>query len=442
MRYIDSLNIKVDTECFILIEPGLGYLVHALREKFKHSKIITLHIDKNFPQAGDAVLYCTDPVSAQDFLEKEVPEIDASRILIIEWRPSLNFYREAYVKLLSQVVEFIKRMDAGKRTVSAFGKRWVRNFFRNIGNVRETLLYNTMDIPVIITGSGPSLEEAIPVIKDIREKSLVIAASSSVMALSHGGIRADIVIAADGGAWALRHIYPYFRNTSAAIAFAANLCAALPSQCGGVPWLIINDGSLWQSVILHELSLPSVIIPQRGTVTAAAVELALILSGGNIYLAGMDLCVRDIRTHARPYGFDYLFFENAGRISPAYSKCFTRSRQIQDGSSLDIYSAWFRKQLASWPERIFSLGGNHEVFGNISATGYTGKETGKYFKAVPAGDDPATFSKRGAAALLVALKDSRYTESLKTELAPLLFPDKKEVTEHDLEKAISEAAYE
>jgi hypothetical protein len=381
----------------------------------------------------------------QDFLEREVPETDAANIKIIEWRPSMNFYKQAYVNLLSFAVDFIKRMDAGKRTTAAFGRKWIGNFFRNLGNVRKTLLYKSIDIPVIITGSGPGLEKAIPAIEKIQEQCLIIAASSSLMALSHYGVQADIVISTDGGGWALRHIYPFFRSDNSVeydASFAVNLCAALPSQCAGIPLLIMNDGSFWQSIILHELSIPSVIIPQKGTVTACAVELALALTSGNIFLAGMDLCVKDIRSHVRPYAFDHLLFDRASRFAPVYSQSFSRSKQIQEGGSLDIYAAWFKKQLDSWPKRIFSLGGGNKVFESALFAGAAGrKDTSVYFKAAAIKDSHVNFRKRAACALITALKNGEYASNLKTELTSLLFPGEKNITEEKIETAINEAAY-
>ena len=447
------MNLKSDIECFILIEPGLGYIIPVLREKFKESKIIVLHADESFvseeAHSNTAVLHSAETEKVQDFLEKEVPDVDASLIRIIEWRPSLNYYKEAYIKLFSHAVEFIKRTDAEKRTTAAFGKRWFKNFFRNLGIVEKTVLYKDSSVPVIITGSGPSLETALPVIKKKQDSCLILAASSSVMALANAGIWADLVIATDGGQWALKHIYPFYRNASpssagscaasagscTASALAVNLCAALPSQCIDTPSLILNDGSFWQSIVLHELSLPSIIIAQKGTVTASAVELALVLSRGNIYLAGMDLSVNDIRTHVRPYGFDYLLFNGANRFSPVYSQSFIRSDMLHHGGSMNIYAAWFKNQLALWPKRIFSVTGS-EIFekAHISSQDITDKKN--YFKTVHAGGN-ASFGKRGKDALLKAMKKNEYAENLKAELAPLLFPGKKDVSQKELEEAIN-----
>jgi hypothetical protein len=377
-----------------------------------------------------------------EFLEKEVPDIDSRNIRVIEWRPSMNFYGKAYVKLLSLVAEFLKRADAGRRTTAAFGRRWVRNFFKNLRLINRAVLYRQTDIPVIVTGSGPGLETALPVIQKIKDNSLILAASSSTPALFHRNIHADIVIATDGGSWALRHLYRNYRYAEKDGGFlAVNLCAALPSQCEQTPFLIINDGSFWQTIVLHELGLPSVVAAQKGTVSAAAVELAMILTRGSIYIAGMDLCVRDLRTHTRPYAFDYLFADRACRFTPVYSQSFVRSSLLKDGGSMDIYAAWFKNQLSSWPKRIFSIGSSHEVFEKaVPEEQAVSKNLSEYFKTGDVKEDPALFCKRGAAALICAIDDVRYAENLRRELAPLLFPGENSVTEKQLKAAITEIA--
>ncbi|MCL2808768.1 MAG: DUF115 domain-containing protein [Treponema sp.] len=347
--------------------------------------------------------------------------------------------------MLSHVVEYLKRTDAGNRTTAAFGKRWVKNFLKNLENINKTLLYKQTEIPVIITGSGPNLEKAIPVIQKARENCLIIASSSSVMALSHNGIKADLVISTDGGNWALRHIYAAYRNKQTDI-LAVNLNAALPSQLNNTRFLIINDGSIWQNIILHELSLPSVIIPQRGTVTATAVDLAMILSSGNIYLAGMDLSVNDIRTHVKPYGFDSLFFSRANRFSPVYSQLFTRSGLLQRGKSLDIYAAWFKDQIKSWQKRIYSIEPDNKkqnIFkqGNpLEQSNLKIKKDYNIFKTSDTTINSSFSSQRGAGILIKALKENKYSEDIKKELSAFFFPGEKEVSKEILETALMKIA--
>jgi len=440
VRYIDSLNLKDNIKHFILIEPGQGFLIPVLRERFKESKIIVLHAQEhgfNQLEEGLPVLSSLEDAEIQKFLELHI-NIDVDNAKIIEWRPSLNFYKEAYVKILSQAVAFIKRADAGNRTTAAFGTRWVRNFFRNLDTLNKNLLYKRMDIPVIITASGPSLEDALPFIKEAQDSHFIIAASSSVMALTEFGISADLIIATDGGSWALKHLYPCYRKKINAL--AVNLCAALPSQCKNTPTLLLNDGSYWQSYILHELSIPSVIIGQRGTVSATAVDLALVLSGANIYLAGIDFSVNDIRTHVKPYGFDALFSGKANRFNPFYSQCFTRSFYTSKGESLNIYASWFKTQADTWEKRIYSIT-DSKIFKTLKPVkNLNVKKTSEYFKETQVQNNSITLREKGAASLLNALNNKEYARNIKQELSSLLFANKESVTDDELEAAIKKTA--
>jgi len=432
---------------------------------FLKSRIIALHIEldnaqsEQYNQLGVFAFCGADSSVIQNFLEKNVPRLPIEKIKIIEWRPSLNHYKEIYLKLFSQAADFLKRADAEKRTEAAFGKRWVKNFFRNIGNIKKNILYKQTEIPVIITGSGPCLEQALPEIKKAQDFCLIIAASSSLMALSHAGVKADIIISTDGGSWALCHIYPGIRNNllcdngarsadsfSYKSALAVNLCACLPSQCADTPQLVINDGSFWQSIALHELSIPSVLIPSKGTVTATALELAMILSRGNIYLAGMDFSVDDIRTHVRPYGFDFIFSGGANRFLPVYSQIFTRSSLLKQGGSMDIYASWFKNQLRSWPEKIYSISKSRVFKSGIppqpDQSNANKKLDKEFFKSVSVKDDPFYFKKRALNALLAAMKKSEYSQSLKQEFISLLFPlETNKITDIELEAALNEIAF-
>jgi hypothetical protein len=442
-RYIEALGLNSGIEYFILIEPGLGYLIPALKNRFKHSKIIALHAGCDFNTAQTHNIPAWQPggsATVMEFLEKEIPDVKAEKLRIIEWRPGLDVYSEAYVKLVSQTVEFIKRIDAGQRTTAAFGRKWVKNFFRNLFLLQKALLYRITDAPVIVVGAGPGLESALPKILEMRDNALVIAASSSFMALENSGIIPDLIISTDGGAWALQHLYPCFRQANNFKGFGISLYASLPSQCTNYPFLVLNEGSLWQSIVLKELDIPSVIVPQRGTVTASALELALILSTGNIYLAGMDLSIKDIRTHVRPYGFDHLFSGSSSRFLPVYSQSFVRSCGIRNGGSHEIYASWFKNQLKSWPKRIFSLGGNHSVFENelsITHGNLRVKDKDICFKAVSVKTDR---SASRAAALIRSLEDPRFSEKLKAELASLLFPGEEKVSNGKLREAIEDIA--
>ena len=69
-----------------------------------------------------------------------------------------------------------------------------------------------------------------------------------------------------------------------------------------------------------------------------------------------------VATHARPYAFDRLSDEAAGRLSPCYHLRFERARALAAGGSFEVYAAWFKQKARLYPSRLFSLGENNKVF--------------------------------------------------------------------------------
>jgi hypothetical protein len=268
----------------------------------------------------------------------------------------------------------------------------------------------------------------------------------------------DLVIAADGGSWARLHLYECWRRIFAGervrscTGLAAGFTAALPSQYAGVPVLPISDGSLWQRTVLSGLEIPFLALPQRGTVSASALDLAFYLTGGKIYITGMDLALADIRGHARPYGFDALWEQSASRLNPVYSQTFERALGLRTGGSHGIYASWFSRQLEAWPRRLFSLGKNNPVFAGLGApdfesglpgasgfeSGLPKQEPGQTRK--PFGTlllkKPENPAKKAAALLAALLHDRRYGGKAAEELSCLLFPGPEPVPLRDLEETI------
>jgi hypothetical protein len=484
-RYLDALSIPPHIRCFILIEPGLGYMIPILSERFPAARIIALHVSASRDRGalsvenGNTVYW--DPglrLAAEEFLGREFEELakdgggfgpggeafGPELIKIIEWRPSRDFYGDSYVKLLAAAAAAIRRFDAERRTLMAFGHRWFRNFFKNLRLLRRfPVLQDIREsaVPILVTGSGPSLEESLPLIRELGEQCFIIAASSSVMALR--GIVPDLVVSTDGGGWALLHLYELFRAAGKIAGFtggsrtrglAVSLTASLPSQCGGLPILGIADGSLWQGLILRGLGIPHLVLPQRGTVTATAVDLALALGQdwgqgqgqdwgqgraqgrgqgqdwgqgqGKIIIAGMDLDTQGIRTHARPYSFDRLWREGASRFRAEYSQSFFRQMAAREGGSYRIYAEWFASRLDSYGGRLCTLGNNNPLFAGlprITAQDLPlspGAEAAPARNILPENAVSCAGPGRALEILMAALEDPNSRGTIVGELAPLL----------------------
>jgi hypothetical protein len=379
-KYVSSLALPPEIKYFILIDPGLCYLAPALRKASPGCAVIALDACESpqdggedpFPEENKPDAFYSYPGDGpvEKFLEGVIPDGEARLIRIVEWRAALPLHREKYLALLEGAARFLKRSDANARTTKAFGKIWIRNFFKNTGIIKRAVVPFRGVRPVVIAGAGPSLEETLPLLKPSLSSggALLLASSSAFLAVKNSGLKADAVIATDGGSWALLHLRELFRCGSEAPLLAAAMTAALPSQASALPFIVICDGSLWQKIILSGLGIPFVTLPQRGTVTAQALDLAAALTDGNIIISGVDLASRGIKTHAKPYAFDVLRDEKASRLSPAYSLQFARQSLMKEGGSYDVYAGWFAHETGAYKGKVFSVGANNGVFSALQVT--------------------------------------------------------------------------
>lgn len=407
-RYVGSLSLREGARFFILIEPGLGYIIPALQKRFPHAKIVCLHVED---------------VDIQTILEREIPDVYASSIEIIEWKPAQRVFGEKYLRLLTETTAFVKRTDANKRTTDYFSERWFSNFFKNAESFKKFIVFERFDKPIIVVGAGPGLETSAQTIKALQEKgAFVLAVSAACAALLKNCVSPDMIITSDGGNWALFHLFELIRfcqQTDKEIPVAATMNAALPAQIADSPMLLIADGSLWQNTVLKTLGLPFFSMPQRGTVTAQALDLAFTLTPSNVFIAGIDLANSDILAHARPYALDFST-RVATRLSPLYSSMFAHAVD----NSFAVYADWFKRQLNSYPKRLFTIGENHTVFSSLPVWTDT-KAADKRFKQKACiftrnRHADGVYGKKAVEILLNALKDGAYGQRITGEIEELL----------------------
>ena len=372
-KYAASLDGR-NSPCFLLLEPGLGYLVPFLRKRFPGAGIIILRCSAFLCRKENAALAAEisgGPVSLswnpeaeqdlEDFLEDNLAGFEPDQIRLVEWRPAAAAYGGIFVDILGRTVDVLKRLSANRATVRAFGRRWLRNALRNLGALRNFARARRARSSLAVCAAGPGLERdlgALAAWKASCAPPLIAAVSSAVPCLARAGLFPDIVVGTDGGNWALLHLIECVRVLPAELRplFALALSAAAPSGLSERPVLILSDGSLWQRTLLAAFGVPFLVFPQRGTVSATALDLAFFLTG-SVCVSGLDFRHKDLVTHARPYAFDRLREESACRLSPAYSVAFARELTIRSSVSFPVYRSWFRKKLPGYPG-LFSLGDN------------------------------------------------------------------------------------
>lgn len=367
LRFARECRLPPGTSTVILVEPGLEYLVPALRELHPEVRVLCVHSSSSFrggevsTLSGEARYYPGDGEDLEAFLDRWIDDFDAASTKVLQWRPGVASYGQGALDLLESVSSYLRRAAANARTTAAFGRRWVRNvlgFLRNLEQVQEA---TRGDCPVILAAAGPNLETAIPAIRKAKEGGdcYLASVSSAAAALLAEGLTPDLVLWTDGGSWATYHLLDPLRGE---VGLATSFAAVHPSTVYGRPILVLRDQSRLQAVASEALGVEVPAFPQRGTVAATALDLALWLSSGPVYLAGFDLSVAALRSHARPNGLDRFVEDRAGRTRPAEGGHYARYLAARDGQALRVYADWFARRLGAAGDRVSMLGRPNPLF--------------------------------------------------------------------------------
>ena len=362
-RFVAASGVDASVRTIFLVAPCLGYLLPPLREAAPDARILTIQCSPFFSEdvaifPSDACWTPADSLDLASFLEREASDVQALRSRIVEWRPASLAYGRRAVEYASAIRDFVATARANEETVAAFGRRWIRNAFRFLRAVERPCALERGNAPIVVVGSGPSLEKTAGVLREAREEGRcsVFAAASALPALFAAGVRVDLAISSDGGAWARYHL---MEATRRGVCVAATLVSAFPSNLSAFPSIALADLSPWQDTLMQAAGIPAFRSPQRGTVTATSLDLALASTSGSVYLAGLDLASLDLRTHARPNALDRFREDATDRLHPEYSYAFDRRGTVSTAAALDLYSRWFASKLSCFKDRVAALGPIH-----------------------------------------------------------------------------------
>lgn len=222
-------------------------------------------------------------------------------VSVLEHPASIRVFTSYYDKI-KKVIEKLIAIKAGNRaTREAFGGLFVRNILKNIGSLGRMKpvrgLYGCAEnCPAIVIGSGPSLDEQIPLLKKHKDRAFLIAVDSALPALLGSGISPDMVISIDPQPYCAEHFLNCDMGGAVPV-FSISSCPAMVEKYGGC--LSLNSHPFAQlTEKVYGDSIGSV-DSSTGSVAGDAVNLCLKCGFRAVGLIGLDFSFSDYRIYAR-----------------------------------------------------------------------------------------------------------------------------------------------
>ncbi len=368
---------EIDAACttVIVVGFGLGYGAEAARKALPSRPLLVVEPDADMFRAA---LTCRDlrgfladaavrlNVGAQpEELPAVLETLPLARPGFLRLRPAVRARPRMYRASEETIQSWLLRRDINVNTLNRFGRLWVRNLCRNMGEFLRcpgvASLHGIFEgLPALVVAGGPSLDEIAPRLAELRERMLVVAVNTPLRACRERGVEPDFTAVVDPQYWASRSL-----DWSPAV---DGVLVAEPSAC---PRVFRRESDLFFlcSSLFPLGETLEVTVGEKGklgaggSVATSAWDLARLLGARPLYAAGLDLGFPGMRTHCRGSFAEFLWLSAADRFTPLEGSSFRSVRDIglfmarsAGGGSTPtdrrmlLYKWWFENQLRIHPD--------------------------------------------------------------------------------------------
>ncbi len=293
----------------------------------------------------------------------KIENMPLAGLQIIRLRSVFMKNTQYYQRLDILLQSLLDRKNVNINTLTRFGRLWVRNLLQNIEIfIKAPGISNLVNffsgIPSLVLAAGPSLDQVLPHLKELKKRLLIISVDTSFKLCLKQGIEPDFLIIVDPQYWNTRHLDWTDPKNTVLISESSTHPRVFRSLY--LPTSFISSffplGQFMESITGQKG-----VIGTGGSVSTTAWDFARTIGAHPIYMAGLDLGFPQKKTHCRGAFFEEQMHILSSRLRPAEmsiyrylqeanlfltasnskSTCYTDRRMV-------IYKWWFENQMKQY----------------------------------------------------------------------------------------------
>lgn len=328
-RFLVSSIEPKERTLYVVLGFGLGYHVKALLAHIPRSAhVLVIEPD----EANLSAHFASDPTlrlsrwtrdARLHFFSHHDPHVTpihladrmaTLRLLSMKMMPHVPTMLTAadfYQALLQEIPRtFPAVMQRHLQTLDHTLENDLRNFWANLATswhatpvVRLRSLWRGQ--PLVIVSGGPSLTEALPLLKELGNRVLLLAAASTARILSDAGLRPDLVISVDPYPPNLAHFSGWESAGIPLVYYHRVFRGVLPAYAGPLVRFLMRDEAMLPLMTSRDRAS----FRRGGTVAFSALQLAHHLGANPVVFVGQDFGFAGGHTHATGALYDRPFDE-------------------------------------------------------------------------------------------------------------------------------------
>lgn len=210
------------------------------------------------------------------------------------------------VRALVSRLAFNARANAEARR--KFGGRYLLNTLGNLAALATEADAGQLDsaglqVPAVVVGAGPSLDLALPALREAQHAALIIAADTTLRPLLDAGVVPHLVVAVDPGEANIRHLTELPPCPDTHLVTEASLHPLAMTGFAGRTFLFtVSDHEPWPWLQAQGRRVAT--CRAWGSVLTTTFDVALRLGANPIVFAGADLAFTGGRPYARGVSYE------------------------------------------------------------------------------------------------------------------------------------------
>lgn len=369
-RLISQLEF-FGTGSIIVTGFGMGYHLQELYNKVKEKNIKIFVIESNLTLFQEAIrwndftalfsydnfyLYLINNYNSIElisFIEDHI-DIVFERMILFKF-PSVERYFGEKLSLVEKDLEFIiKKLEANRYTSKKRGKMWEDNILNNLYLMLKrpgvNVLYQLYeDKPAILVAAGPSLNKNMHLLKEVKNKAIIIAADAVLKVLLKNDIIPDIVTAVDG----YKHILKYFTDLDYS-KLHNTVLVTVPQFFNHIleewpgPVVFSPDYGTGEGVVCWLEKYRGFMgrLATGGSVAHLSFAVANVLKANPIVFVGQDLAFTDNITHVKGNDYSLNIEEEMKKRNREYIKLKDiNGDEVWTRNDFYFYLEWFNKAI-------------------------------------------------------------------------------------------------
>ncbi len=306
-------GIDIDCETLIFLGFGYGHILSYITKNFKNIKNVIIiepslnlfkevihNVEINFLGKLNVTLYLNiTPEIVVSILTQFFTT--SNKAMIISHIYFILAYKEYYEKISKPLLKFLNNFVVEVSTVRHHIYDWMGNVVRNFKHdviPFEAIYEDLKGLPIIIVSAGPSLDKNILLLKEVKDRALIIAVGSAVRILHNKGVVPHLRMALDPAPHEWDAVVEGIDTSAAPLMYVGAIFHKILDEYKAPIIRLVADIDFITKYAYKKGNIEYKPIRGGFSVSNVALNVACLLGSKKIILMGQDMCYSKERIYA------------------------------------------------------------------------------------------------------------------------------------------------